>query len=38
MQVKDYLKAMRWDVKTAKPIKRRLLQLALEDVADTLCL
>jgi len=35
-QVKDYLKAMDWGLETAKPSKRRLLELGLEDVADTL--
>ena len=36
IQVKDYLEAMDWDLETAKPSKRRLLELGLEDVADVL--
>ena len=35
-QVEDYLKAMDWDVSTAKPSKRRLKELGLEDVAELL--
>jgi aldehyde:ferredoxin oxidoreductase len=34
--VKEYLAAMDWDLKTAKPSKRKLLELGLADVAQEL--
>jgi aldehyde:ferredoxin oxidoreductase len=34
--VKDYLAAMDWDPKTAKPSKKKLQALGLEDVAQEL--
>jgi aldehyde:ferredoxin oxidoreductase len=34
--VKEYLKAMDWDLTTGKPSKKKLLELGLEDVARTL--
>jgi aldehyde:ferredoxin oxidoreductase len=33
---KEYLTAMDWDLKTAKPSKKKLLELGLEDVAKVL--
>jgi len=35
-QVREYLEAMDWDVNTAKPSKRKLLDLGLDDVANDL--
>jgi aldehyde:ferredoxin oxidoreductase len=35
-RVNAYLKAMDWDPETAKPGKKRLCQLGLEDVANAL--
>jgi len=35
-QVREYLEAMDWDVNTAKPSKRKLLELGLDDVANDL--
>ena len=35
-QVKEYLRAMDWDSKTAKPSKKKLQELGLEDVAKDL--
>jgi aldehyde:ferredoxin oxidoreductase len=35
-QRRDYLKAMDWDIDTAKPSKRKLLELGLDDVAKDL--
>ena len=32
----EYLVAMDWDLKTAKPSKKKLLELGLEDVASEL--
>ncbi len=32
----DYLGAMKWDLKTAKPTKDKLLELGMEDVAKAL--
>jgi aldehyde:ferredoxin oxidoreductase len=34
--VKEYLTAMDWDLKTAKPSKKKLLELGLADVAQEL--
>jgi aldehyde:ferredoxin oxidoreductase len=34
--IKEYLTAMDWDLKTAKPSKKKLLELGLEDVAQEL--
>jgi len=34
--IKEYLAAMDWDLKTAKPSKRKLLELGLADVAQQL--
>jgi len=34
--IKEYLTAMDWDLKTAKPSKKKLLELGLEDVAKVL--
>jgi aldehyde:ferredoxin oxidoreductase len=34
--IKEYLTAMDWDLKTAKPSKRKLLELGLTDVAQEL--
>jgi aldehyde:ferredoxin oxidoreductase len=34
--VKDYLTAMDWDIKTAKPSKKKLLDLELDDIAREL--
>jgi aldehyde:ferredoxin oxidoreductase len=34
--IKEYLTAMDWDLKTAKPSKKKLLELGLTDVAQTL--
>lgn len=34
--VKEYLAAMDWDAKTAKPSKKKLQELGLEDVAKEL--
>jgi aldehyde:ferredoxin oxidoreductase len=34
--IKDYLTAMDWDLKTAKPSKKKLLELGLDDVAQEL--
>jgi len=34
--IKDCLTAMDWDLKTAKPSKKKLLELGLEDVAKVL--
>jgi aldehyde:ferredoxin oxidoreductase len=34
--IKEYLTAMDWDLKTAKPSKRKLLELGLGDVAQEL--
>ena len=34
--VEDYLRAMDWDLATAKPSKKRLVQLGLEDIAEAL--
>ena len=34
--IKEYLTAMDWDLKTAKPSKRKLLELGLADVAQEL--
>jgi aldehyde:ferredoxin oxidoreductase len=34
--IKEYLTAMDWDLKTAKPSKKKLLELGLDDVAKTL--
>jgi aldehyde:ferredoxin oxidoreductase len=34
--IKEYLQAMDWDLKTAKPSKRKLLELGLADVAQEL--
>jgi len=34
--VKEYLAAMDWDARTAKPSKKKLLELGLEDVAKDL--
>jgi aldehyde:ferredoxin oxidoreductase len=34
--IKEYLTAMDWDGETAKPSKRKLLELGLEDVAREL--
>jgi aldehyde:ferredoxin oxidoreductase len=34
--IKEYLTAMDWDLKTAKPSKKRLLELGLTDVAQQL--
>ena len=34
--IKEYLAAMDWDLKTAKPSKRKLLELGLADVAQEL--
>jgi len=36
--IKEYLTAMDWDLKTAKPSKKKLLELGLEDVAKVLWL
>jgi aldehyde:ferredoxin oxidoreductase len=33
---KDYLAAMDWDLNTAKPSKKKLLELGLKDVAEAL--
>jgi aldehyde:ferredoxin oxidoreductase len=33
---RDYLTAMDWDVDTAKPSKKKLLELGLNDVAESL--
>jgi hypothetical protein len=33
---KEYLAAMDWDLKAAKPSKKKLLELDLEDVAKEL--
>jgi len=35
-QVKDYLKAMDWDINTWKPSRQKLLELGLDDVANDL--
>ncbi|MBA7480378.1 putative oxidoreductase YdhV [subsurface metagenome] len=35
-QVREYLEAMDWDINTAKPSKRKLLELGLDDVAKEL--
>jgi len=35
-QLKDYLRAMRWDDKTAKPSREELERLALDDIAKEL--
>jgi hypothetical protein len=32
--IKEYLTAMDWDLKTAKPSKKKLLELELADVAQ----
>jgi aldehyde:ferredoxin oxidoreductase len=34
--VREYLTAMDWDLKTAKPSKKKLLELGLEDIAQEL--
>lgn len=34
--VKEYLAAMDWDLETAKPSKKKLLELGLDDVAKKL--
>ncbi len=34
--IREYLTAMDWDLKTAKPSKKKLLELGLEDVAKAL--
>jgi aldehyde:ferredoxin oxidoreductase len=34
--IKEYLTVMDWDLKTAKPSKKKLLELGLEDVAREL--
>jgi aldehyde:ferredoxin oxidoreductase len=34
--IKEYLTAMDWDLKTAKPSKKKLLELGLADVAQEL--
>jgi aldehyde:ferredoxin oxidoreductase len=34
--IREYLAAMDWDIKTAKPSKRKLLELGLADVAQEL--
>ena len=34
--IKEYLTAMDWDLKTARPSKKRLLELELADVAQEL--
>jgi aldehyde:ferredoxin oxidoreductase len=34
--IKEYLTAMDWDAKTAKPSKKKLQELGLEDVAKEL--
>jgi aldehyde:ferredoxin oxidoreductase len=34
--VKEYLTEMDWDLKTAKPSKKKLIELGLEDVAQEL--
>jgi aldehyde:ferredoxin oxidoreductase len=34
--IKEYLTAMDWDLKTAKPSKKKLLELGLTDVAQEL--
>ena len=34
--IKEYLTAMDWDLKTAKPSKKKLVELGLADVAQTL--
>jgi aldehyde:ferredoxin oxidoreductase len=36
IMVKEYLAAMDWDAKTAKPSKKKLLELGLEDLAKEL--
>jgi aldehyde:ferredoxin oxidoreductase len=33
---RDYLAAMDWDLNTAKPSKKKLLELGLKDVAEAL--
>jgi aldehyde:ferredoxin oxidoreductase len=35
-QIEDYFRAMDWDIATAKPSKKRLIELGLEDVAKVL--
>jgi aldehyde:ferredoxin oxidoreductase len=35
-QIRDFLEAHDWDVRTAKPSKRKLLELGLHDVAEDL--
>jgi len=35
---RDYLTAMDWDVDTGKPTKKKLLELGLKDVAESLSL
>jgi aldehyde:ferredoxin oxidoreductase len=34
--IKEYLTAMDWDLNTAKPSRKKLLELGLEDVAQEL--
>jgi aldehyde:ferredoxin oxidoreductase len=34
--IKEYLTAMDWDLETAKPSKKKLLELGLTDVAQVL--
>ena len=36
IMVKEYLAVMDWDLETAKPSKRKLLELGLDDVAKDL--
>ncbi|MFC1952204.1 aldehyde ferredoxin oxidoreductase family protein [Chloroflexota bacterium] len=36
IMIKEYLTAMDWDTKTTKPIKKKLLELGLDDVAKDL--
>lgn len=33
---REYCEAMQWDIKTAKPSKKHLIELGMEDVADAL--